>query len=144
MTPTTTLLKNAFVNIEIDFDDSLVFFTYSSETKNMQDEDMKKILIDYKDILLNLEKEGKIQKTSLKFLNDLQKMDFIINNDLQVWIDTNAILPISHLHYKTAMLIPEEFFTNLSVELVIDEDNTKKLSIRNFANKKDALEWLKL
>lgn len=69
---------------------------------------------------------------------------FTISPELQSWIDLE-ITPgyISAGLDKMAIILPATIFAQVSVEQLIDEENTSQISTNYFDNEEDAFKWIK-
>jgi len=76
-------------------------------------------------------------------LNDDRAFTYPIIPDLQDWINT-TILP-RYLMVgvrKAALLVSPDFFTQVSIEQTLEEDNATQFQIKFFDNREDAYLWL--
>lgn len=79
------------------------------------------------------------------FLSDLRDYHFAISPDLQVWLAKEAIkLNESAPLQKTALIVTQDFITQLSIEQAIDEiqENRKKSTPTYFVEREEAIKWL--
>jgi len=136
------IIQNEFEETKLDVDLGLLYIFYTEKTDDMTEEDLKKNAIAYRNKLIELENLGKIKENNLSFLVDLRQMKFSIAPNLQTWLDDNISSKISHLHYKTALLLPKDIFANAGIEQYYEENSNKILDTRSFDDRQEALNWL--
>ena len=75
-------------------------------------------------------------------LIDLRQFAYTVSPDEQIWIDTQIVTIEQNIINKQAILSPEEFIAELSVEQTMEEENAQSLTIAFFSTEKEAIEWL--
>jgi hypothetical protein len=79
------------------------------------------------------------------FLSDLRNYHFAISPDLQLWL-AKEVIKVNEITalQKTALIVTQDFITQLSIEQAIDEiqENRKRSTPAYFVEREEAIEWL--
>ncbi|EAY27453.1 hypothetical protein [Microscilla marina] len=78
-----------------------------------------------------------------KLYSDSRNFNYPISPEQQAWLD-NELLPqlITAGIAKWALIYPEEFIAQLSVNQLLEEENSQSVNIRFFSSETEAIEWL--
>ncbi len=78
-----------------------------------------------------------------KLYSDSRSFNYPISPDQQAWLD-NELLPqlIASGITKWALIYPEEFIAQLSVNQLLEEENSQTVNINFFSSTNEAEEWL--
>lgn len=78
-----------------------------------------------------------------KLYSDSRKFMFSISPEQQEWLDNNLLPQLIEAGIdKWALIYPEEFITQLSVDQLFDEENSQTVNINFFSDETKALTWL--
>ena len=85
-----------------------------------------------------------IKTNNVKYhLVDLESFLFVLTLDLQKWILKNFIIPsVRHSLEKTAFVVSDDLFSQMSIELAVEEDSKGSFKREYFTNKAKAFHWL--
>jgi len=133
------VFSNSFVKVEIDFTNFFIFAKWLPKTESMSDVEYKQTFSSIADI---------IEKNNIKvWLGDTLEFKTPIVPTLQDWTanELNPRLVKAGLK-KMAMIVPEEFIAQISVEQSVDEMNSRNIEnqfeIKYFEKIEDAKIWL--
>ncbi len=131
-----TFFQNEFCTIEIEQANSTANVIWTSKTADMSEEAFKE---------QQLAQAEATKKHQLKgFFIDGRSQQFVITPVLQEWIVENAIKPsVASGLQKTAILLPEEIFAQVSIEQTMTEGSDRSFKVQYFDKEKDARAWLK-
>lgn len=77
------------------------------------------------------------------FFFDTQNFDFTIAPDMQDWIDTNIFAEFVKAGVvKYAYIVSKELISQLSIELLMDENVGKYFKTEYFTSEEEAKKWL--
>lgn len=129
------IYKNEYWIMLYEKESELLIQFWSSNTENMSAELFKSELINYLEIVKEYQ-----PKRLLSYSPDFF---YPISPKEQEWIDKNIIPPTFSLGLRyVAVVIPQEFISNLSVQQTMEEPEASKLVTRYFDNEEDAKKWL--
>lgn len=119
----------------IDYNDDLVTVTWKPTSATMSDADFKEQQTKQSDCIV----ENKASKLLINGLN----FGYTITPDLQEWtIKTHIPKAIENGLQKTATIVPDELFAQVSVEQTMDEAKDMPMQSKYFKDEKSALKWL--
>lgn len=136
-----TLLENKYCSIYLDLDLNLFEQYWHSESSDMEEEDYKEPHLIMRNHLL-----GKAYAPHLFFLDNRLNF-FVISPELQQWHAKNIstkiaeTLPNPEL-LKVAIVVSEDFISQLSIEQTLEEHATTGEISRYFEDEHEAREWL--
>ncbi len=106
-----------------------------AESESMYEEELRDIML----MLVNFFYE---KKTKL-FFSDMRNFLFVIDPDLQVWVDEVVSSVANKSITKIARTMSSDFISQMSLEQFFEEEHYSKI-IKNkfFDNKEDAMNWL--
>lgn len=77
-----------------------------------------------------------------KSLWHLEKLQITIDLEMQEWIDSSITSKEKNFIKKQAYIIPLEYFSNLSIELLNDEGHNTQIESKMFEDREQAFNWL--
>lgn len=128
------IFENEHIKSTFFADKYFILNTWTGNRK-LHTEDFKEAMMEVANEALNLEVKG--------ILVDTRNFNLTINPETQKWYD-DKIVP-KHLEagiQKMAFLLPEEIFTQVSIEQTMDEDNAKAQETQYFDTYEEAESWL--
>ena len=128
------IFENQFISMDFDENKNLFIEDWKPTSEDMTNEDWKETRIELMNACLKY-KFDKILSLGNSFY-------FIIIPELQKWLAETISPKINHLVEKVAITIPPEMFAHISVEQLMEEDETSKVSSQYFDNKDNAINWL--
>ena len=127
--------QNEFCTITIDQSCATANVVWTAETINMPQEEFRK------QQLAQVEATKKYNLTG--FLIDGRLQRFAISPELQTWIAEYAITPsVESGLKKTAIFLPKEIFSQISVEQTMEETGEDSFKVQYFDNEVEAKKWL--
>lgn len=76
-------------------------------------------------------------------LVDMTENHYVVNSELQKWIEINVLSPAMKSGTKyVAFVVSKELFVKLSHEVIMEQVSASIFSIRYFDSEEKALEWL--
>ncbi|HAS42166.1 MAG TPA: hypothetical protein DCS93_16940 [Microscillaceae bacterium] len=136
-----TVLENQYCSIYIDMELNLYEQYWHSASSDMEEEDYKEIHLKVRDHLVS-------HAYPLRgFFLDNRLNFFVISPELQAWHAENvsakleaALLNAREL--KVAIVVSEDFISQLSIEQTMEENATSGEVSRYFQDEYEAKEWL--
>jgi len=129
------VLETKFVDIYFNKENKQMSNRWKKTTSDMTAED-------FKNIVLQMASMVKEHKPKYIFA-DSSTYDFTITPDLQKWAGINYFAPaIQSGLVKLAFLVPSDFFTEISIQQMIEEKEALGISTRYFENEEEAVIWL--
>ncbi len=128
------LHKDQFSEMLFDEQKGIFYHNMFPETKNMEEEDFKEMLITWKNFV-NLYKADKATI-------DSKNLFFPMTPEIQQWIVDEINAKVTIENTKTAFLMPEDFILTLAAEQYIDEANDTGRETRYFSTIEEAEDWL--
>lgn len=127
--------KTDFQLLNFDADAKLVTITWQENTKLMTEEQYKNEQLQTRDFCL--------RNKPTKLCINTQNLFFVITPDLQVWTDVNLVQPLIEQGVsRFAFVIPEDLFTQVSIQQAVEENQQQLESTRFFDKKTEAMSWL--
>ncbi|MCS7019556.1 MAG: STAS/SEC14 domain-containing protein [Cytophagales bacterium] len=83
-----------------------------------------------------------LEKQISNLLADTRNFLFVITPPIQEWTDANIFAPNIYLK-KLALIVSEDFVSQLALEQVIEEGSSARFVTRFFSNIESAEQWLK-
>ncbi len=120
----------------VHYDNSIFIQSFSEKTEDWEDEEYKEEFKIYASLIEKYK--------PLYILVDTRKFLFSVIPELQEW-QIKVIRPsfINVGVKKAAMLMSEDFFSQISIEQTLEEDEENHTwQTQFFENKNDAMEWL--
>ena len=131
------LVKLKYATYYLDIENSILKEHWTNENEMMNLDDFKSTIIHFRDF---------INQYHLKnALVDTRKFGFVINPELQIWVDNEIMSKINHKMKKIAFLLPNDIFEQISIEQTVEEDSFLKGSdyLKKFDDLDTAYTWLK-
>lgn len=131
------IYNSPFAIIKIDKTKNYLTIIWEEETINIQDDEYRNEILNYVSI---------IEKYQPSFIiDDARLYGSAILPETQEWVGKTTSEVFQKYIKKYAMIMPEEFFANLSADLNIDEvEKLSQLNIQQFKTIEEALAWLEL
>jgi hypothetical protein len=127
--------KTDFQLLTFDPDTNLLIITWQENTKLMTEEQYKNEQLQTRDFCL--------ENKPTKLCVNTQNLFFVITPDLQVWTDVNLVQPlIEEGVSRFAFVMPEDIFTQVSIQQAVEENQQQLESTRFFDKKAEAMSWL--
>jgi len=124
-----------FWTISFDNEHSIITAEWSENSLNLTDDIYK----------LKMEKYTQFieQYKAQKALANCLKLGFVISPSVQEWTN-NVLFPriLAVGQHSVAVVLPNEFITQLSLEQILEEEKGQKFVSRYFDNAQDARTWL--
>ncbi|OJJ21521.1 hypothetical protein BKI52_13335 [marine bacterium AO1-C] len=136
-----TIREGKFCSMYYDEDLDLYEQYWSTDSEDMEDEDYKEIHTYLGDYLI------KHSYTPHNFLLDNRENNFSMSPELQEWQAVNVLGRIAATlphpeRLKIAVLVSEDFISQLSIEQAIEENETTDDTTKYFEEEQAAREWL--
>ena len=112
----------------------LEFHWINQENQNMEVHNFQEALLKYVDLV-------KTHKPNAVLVN-AEKLSFVIDPQVQQWVDENINAVTNAFIKKMAVILPTNLIEQLSIEQVLDEKEAKKISVQFFDNYQQAFAWL--
>lgn len=132
-------LRNTYVIADWDEENALIVLNWTYETRYMQETNFKEILLQAADF---------VEKNKVKYwLANTKDFDYIVEPDIQEWSAGafNQQLIAAGLE-KMAVILPEAYFTQISVQQATDEmaqgQTDAVFQFSYFADVDKAVNWL--
>ncbi|WP_027002119.1 hypothetical protein [Hugenholtzia roseola] len=131
-----TIYNSNFVSIALSEEQGISVITWSENTKDMTD-------AQYREEILNLTELSKnTTYSATRVVNDTTLFKGTIIPETQEWVAETIYSQLQHIE-KYALVMPDEFFGNLSVELTLDEiQKIGNISLKVFSNLEEAYLWI--
>ncbi len=131
------IYRTKYIVRRFDAGRGILYSTWSFNTELMTKEEFKTEMLMLPD---------QIGQYGAKFLlSNLQNLRFIIEPDLQTWLVQTIIPKFTEIGLrKQAIVVPEDFFTQIALEQTIDEleDVSHENQSRFFPSETEAEKWL--
>lgn len=129
------IYNSNFLEIRYDVNTGILWDKWSVDTAKMADGEFEKEITQWKNAIIS-------QKAKLAMI-DATDMAFSIAPSVQEWVNINITAPtIQAGLQRMAFIVSQEFFTQLSIELTMDENADKTLQVQYFTNESEASIWL--
>jgi len=128
------LYESKYVEIIYEKENSLIIDKFLPETANMNMEEFKKEMI----IFAEMCEKYKPERELVHLLN----MNFIIEPDMQNWMNTEIFPRYENIIKRMAFLVPVEIFSQISVEQTMDQGIGRKFTQQYFKTEEEARKWL--
>lgn len=129
------VLETTFVDVYFDDENKQMSNRWKASTSDMDDEGFKEVVLQMTEVV--------IQHKPKFMLADTLVYDFTVTPDLQEWSGEYYFAPaIKNGLEKLAFLMPEDFFTEVSIQQMMEEDDALGISTRYFDSEDKAKDWL--
>ncbi|SFF49072.1 hypothetical protein [Thermoflexibacter ruber] len=127
--------KTDFQLLTFDADTKLVSITWQENTKLMTEEQYRNEQLQTRDFCL--------KNKPAKLCVNTQNLFFVITPDLQVWTDVNLVQPLIEQGVsRFAFIMPEDIFTQVSIQQAVEENPQQLESTRFFDKEAEGMSWL--
>ncbi|GAB4404709.1 MAG: hypothetical protein OHK0053_30290 [Microscillaceae bacterium] len=132
------LLDNRYTQVFFENENALLHNVYKAESEWLEDDSFKKLMGDIQELA--------VQYQPSCYLVNTLNFRFVMAPDVQEWM-TQMYVPrlISAGIKKYALIVPQAFITQLSIEQVVEdaqEVHQDIFKIQYFSSENDAREWL--
>lgn len=128
-------MKNNFGKHSVELDNKLLIQVWKNEGKEMEEEDFKKIMLEYADLIVKHKLE--------RILVDARSMNYIVVPELQNWINQEIASRALPYNDKIAFVMPSDFFEQVSIQQSMEDvENSGNHITEYFENLEKAREWL--
>ena len=136
-----TLYSDKYLDVYYNQDLRLIEYYWKEATEDMTEAEYRMILLDLTDEVDEKVKSGAWMLDS--FLLDNQNFLFVMSPKLQEW-HTRKITSVATTWgaKKVAIVMSEEFASQMSIEQTMEEDKKANSLTRYFDNMEEAKEWL--
>lgn len=128
-----TLYQNKYLSLNFDAKKSFFQMIFRRETEFMTIEEYKADMLK----CANFMKKNKHNR----FLTDLTHFYFILNPELQRWINEDVFNFPQPPEYRTAVIISSDFVAQIGVEQMAEERPNPE-SVQYFSTDEEARKWL--
>lgn len=128
------LYQDEYVQMTYDHESNVLIDVWTTKSESLSEDGFKSLLC----IWLGFMKQYQIKNA----LTDTLNFRVALSPDLQNWIVEEIASEAKKFGYqKQALIMPEEFFANLSIELFSDEQKTV-VACQYFSDMTAARKWL--
>ncbi len=131
---TNFVYQDQYFKVLYDPERDLMVDIWTDKTEELHHEDFQNLLLKWKSF---------VEKYQARYaLTDIRNSKFTVSVEIQGWIIQNITIPLSqHSRYaKHVFVEPEEFFSNLSHEQLVDENVV--VPTRFYSSLSEARHWL--
>lgn len=129
-----TLFQNKYVTLSYDSQKSFFLMVFKRETEYLTTEQYKADMLKCADFMRN--------NPHNRFLTDLTYFYFILNSELQRWINQEAFNYPEPPDYRTAVVVSSDFVSQIGVEQMAEERPNADRTIQYFTTLEEAKKWL--
>ena len=127
--------ESEFIEVVVDRANNLAKTIRKPHTQFYTTELYKKDILAWREVIITYHIE--------KQLVDERKMKFTIEPDLQIWVNQNLIGPAVQAGLKkVAFVVSPDIFAQISVEQLMQENESSPLDIQYFDEEENAHNWL--
>ncbi len=131
-----TLHKSDYYEILFDKEKSMIVHKALPATSDMNEEQFKQEMLLFTEICEKYNPN--------RDLVDLADMNYIIQPELQSWVNSEIFPRILEIIQRMALIMPNTFVESVSLQQTMEEELGEKFVRRYFDNKNQAVEWLML
>jgi hypothetical protein len=128
--------ETKFQFLKYDENNSVVIQKWRDNTIKMNGEDFKREMLFLADFFRRYHPQ--------RVLILMQDFEFIVDPELQDWVNENVNSILAEDKTKTAIVVSKDFFSAVSVEQTIADAEKEGLENRFFDKEQDAQDWLGL
>ncbi|WP_338814889.1 hypothetical protein V9L05_06780 [Bernardetia sp. Wsw4-3y2] len=129
------LYQSNYLQIDAFDEQKLLELTWLPATANMTSEEYKNEHVE----LLKFILEQKIEKV----LGNTKELYFVVNPKVQEWMNENIFVPAMEVGFsKLAVVMSTEFFAQLAIEQVMEEEVGQQIMTKYFDDIEEAREWI--
>lgn len=129
-----TLHKSKYVKITLEKDIALIIDKFLPETETMTTEEFKKEM----EIFADLTEKHKPEKELVHLL----EMNFVIDPEIQKWMNEKIFPRYAGIIKRMAFLVPKEIFAQAAVEQTMEDEAGQKFTQKYFKTEEEARQWL--
>ncbi len=127
--------QSPYLQINLYLEDSLIELIWLPATKDITTEEYKNEHVE----LLKVVLEHKI----VKVLANTKDLGSVVTPEVQEWMNENIFLPAMENGFnKIAIILSNEFFTQLSIQQAMEEEIGQRITTRYFDELEQAREWI--
>ncbi|HAS43387.1 MAG TPA: hypothetical protein DCS93_23105 [Microscillaceae bacterium] len=130
-----SLVETEFAQMSFQEEDSLYILRWKSDHQNLNDDLFKE--------QVNIWLENIKKCRPQRLLVDTSLFNYVVVPEIQDWFDEKvfALYPQIGVQ-KQAMLLPEDLFTQVSIQQTNESPKNQTFEVNYFDNEQKALEWL--
>jgi len=126
--------NSKFTFTEVDKANKLLKITWTKETKEIDDADYRKEIINYVKLIEEYEPD--------LIIDDAKLYSSAIQVETQEWLGQTVFPVLQKNVKKYAMVMPDEFFGNISAELNISEvQKVGNVNVKKFKTEEEVMGW---
>ncbi|MCC5946338.1 MAG: hypothetical protein JJT94_15510 [Bernardetiaceae bacterium] len=129
------VFKNEYVSVVYYADSDVMKNIWKAATEDMEESDYKKTVEDMAAVVASY--------NPVKMIADTRDYAFVVTPDLQEWSGEAYFRKCVEAGLaQIAFIVPEDIFTQVSIEQMMSEDIASQLTTSFFSNIKEAEEWI--
>ncbi|WP_158281563.1 SpoIIAA family protein [Sediminitomix flava] len=128
------VLKNKYCSLFHNKETETLDCIWNSQSYYMPEDEFKRFLLQVVDI--------STQEDANYIFCDNREFLFTMDDHFHQWHDINVAIPLSQNMRKMAFVQSPDFFTQVSVEQIFEEDHGKNMPVRHFEDSEEAKAWL--
>ncbi len=129
------IYESKYVKMDYCDENGIFELTWLPASEDMTDEDYK---VEHKEFL-RIILDNKVEKV----LGNVRDLAFVVNPDLQEWMNENIFIPIIKAGSMVFGLVAsEQLISQLSIEQLMDEEIGKQIPTKYFSDRDEAKNWL--
>lgn len=128
------LHNSKYQTITYDPSDGVLRITWKSSTFRLTESEFKEEVSTYLEIV-------KVHRPPKTFW-DLRDLQFVVDPELQQWIDTEVTPGELGIVKKQALLMPHDFVANISVDQIVQGENNQKIPTKMANDEEAIVAWL--
>jgi len=131
------IFKSKFLTVSYNPKNQILKAVWDPATQQMTDADFRENI--QEGVWKNIE-----HYKPIGFIGDTRQFLFIIAPELQEWYGANISSVFGRYTKKIAMIMSQDFISQLSVEQTIEEDNQSGFVTKYVSSETEALIWLRV
>lgn len=129
------ILETEFVDVFFNEENKQMSNRWKASTTDMDADGFKRVVLQMTEVVVEYKPQF--------ILADTLEYDFTVTPDLQEWSGANYFVPaIKAGLEKLAFLMPADFFTEVSLQQMMEEEKAMGISTRYFDSETNAISWL--
>ncbi|WP_338793952.1 hypothetical protein [Bernardetia sp. MNP-M8] len=129
------LYQSNYLQIDAFDEQKLLELTWLPATANMTSEEYKNEHVE----LLKFMLDKKVER----ILGNIKELGFVANPKVQEWMNVNIFVPAMEAGFsKLAVVMSTEFFAQLAIEQVMEEEVGQQIMTKYFDDIEEAREWI--
>lgn len=129
------VLETEFVDVYFNEENKQMSNRWKATTTDMDADGFKNVVLQMTEVV--------IKYKPVCMLADTLVYDFMVTPDLQEWSGVHYFAPaIKAGLQKLAFLVPSDYFTEISIQQMMDEEEALGIKVKYFDKEEDAVIWL--